>query len=140
MRLREISNEFDNMKRVIERHAAMAAIPKPELVLAQIPGALKHSYDWGSHEEEHVKKLPGMSLADLIKKGCSLPWALPGLSGGVRAYYQRSYSWQLCDSFTEPFFWYQESGKLKFVDVCCEVSGFDELVKFSALGGWNLAH
>ena len=63
-----------------------------------------------------------------------------GLSGGVRAYYQRSYSWQLCDSFTEPFFWYQESGKLKFVDVCCEVSGFDELVKFSALGGWNLAH
>lgn len=140
MRLREIVNEFDNMMRVIELHGARATVPKPELVQAQIPEALKHHYDWGIREEELFMKLPGMSLSDLIKKGCSLPWALPWLSGSVRTYYQRSYAWQLLHAFKEPFFWYKESRSFDFCDTYNDIDEFHEVLRFSAQGGWSLAH
>ena len=140
MRLREISNEFDNMKRVLERHGAQATIPKPELVQAQIPEALEHSYDWGAAEEKLFKKLPGMSLADLVKKGCALPWALPWLFGSVRTYYQRSYAWQLLDSFKEPFFWYRESQSFDFCDAYGDINEFHDMLRSSAQGGWSLAN
>lgn len=140
MKLREISNEFDNMKRVLELHGAQACIPKPELVQAQIPEALKHSYDWGTVEEEIFMKLPGMSLADLFKKDYSLPWALPWLSGSVRTYYQRSFACQLLDAFKEPFYWYKESRSFDFCDAYGDINEFHDMLKFSAQGGWNLAH
>jgi CubicO group peptidase (beta-lactamase class C family) len=136
MKFREIDAALEQMKKLLVHRGSQDRVPGRERVQSQIPGALKHSYDWTVFAEKLFMRLPGMSLDDLIRENTYLPWALPWLAGDVRCYYQRYYAWLLLDALRDALDWYRRHGTWT---VTCDMEEFYELVRFSSEGGWIIS-